>query len=84
MSGGYWSYGQHHIANIVEELEDTDTQELDCIMEGNLYALIAELDKCAVHMQRLDWYLSGDDSKETYHKRLEEDLEKPLEKLRSS
>ena len=79
MSGGFWNYGQHQIDNIIEDLEDTflhTEQELDAITESNLVALIAELKKCSVHMQRLDWFLSGDDGQETYHKRLKEDLDK--------
>lgn len=35
---------------------------------------IKYLKKSAVYAQRIDWLLSGDDSEESFHKRLKEDL----------
>ena len=81
MSGGRFNYMQYNIQDIIEEIEMLDLgelEELDAITQSNYYALLAELKKCHVHMQRLDWLLSGDDGQETYHKRLAEDLEKLL------
>ena len=81
MSGGRFNYMQYNIQDIIEELEMLDLDELeevDAITQSNYFALIAELKKCQVHMQRLDWLLSGDDGQETYHKRLADDLEKLL------
>ena len=59
-------------------LDLDELEEVDTITQSNYFALIAELKKCHVHMQRLDWLLSGDDGQKTYHKRLAEDLEKLL------
>ena len=81
MSGGRFNYMQYNIQDIIEELEMLDLDELeevDAITQSNYFALIAELKKCHVHMQRLDWLLSGDDGQKTYHKRLAEDLAKLL------
>jgi hypothetical protein len=33
------------------------------------------LKRAAVYAQRIDWFLSGDDGEENFHKRLKEDLE---------
>jgi len=81
MSGGRFNYAQSRIQCLIEEIEMLDLgelEELDAITQSNYYALIAELNKCQVHMDRLDWLLSGDDGQETYHERLAEDLEKLL------
>ena len=81
MSGGRFNYEQDGIQVVIEELEQLPLDELeglDAIAQSNYFALIAELKKCHVHMQRLDWLLSGDDGQKTYHKRLAEDLAKLL------
>ena len=81
MSGGRFNYEQDGIQVAIEELEQLPLDELeglDAIAQSNYFALIAELKKCHVHMQRLDWLLSGDDGQETYHKQLADDLEKLL------
>ena len=81
MSGGIWNYEQYSVQTAIEELEQlpsNELEELDAITQSNYYALLAELKKCYVHTQRLDWLLSGNDGQETYHKRLTEDLAKLL------
>ena len=81
MSGGRFNYEQDGIQVAIEELEQLpldELEELDAITQSNYFALIAELKKCYIHIQRLDWLLSGDDGQETYHKRLAEDLAKLL------
>ena len=81
MSGGIWNYEQYSVQIAIEDLEQlpsNELEELDAITQSNYFALIAELKKCHIHMQRLDWLLSGDDGQETYHKKLAEDLAKLL------
>ena len=81
MSDGIWNYEQYSVQIAIEELEQLSSdelEELDAITQSNYFALIAELKKCYIHMQRLDWLLSGDDGQETYHERLAEDLAKLL------
>ena len=81
MSGGYWEYGQYQLKNIADDLIDThkdDIELMDEQMKLNLIKTIRMVKEAQIHMQRLDWYLSGDDGLETYHKRLAEDLEKLL------
>ena len=77
MSGGYWDYGQYKINDIIDDLIKIDsnaTEIMDERMKLNLSKLIHSLEIASVHMQRLDWYLSGDDGSDTYHKRLESEL----------
>ena len=77
MSGGHWDYGQYKIDEIVDALLETDSdsvERMDEQMKHNLLELIHSLEVASVHMQRLDCYLSGDDGSDTYHKRLESEL----------
>lgn len=37
---------------------------------------IRVINEAQVYIHRIDWLISGDDSESTFHKRLEEDLEK--------
>jgi hypothetical protein len=41
------------------------------------------LTKAAIYAQRIDWYLSGDDGKESFLRRLDEELE-PFEKEKTA
>ena len=80
MSGGRWDHGQYKIENIIVDLKETfedayDVNLMDDKMIQDLHELIAALEVSEILMHRLDWYLSGDDGRESYHKRLKEDLE---------
>ena len=44
-------------------------------MKLGLTKTIRLLTEAEIHMHRLDWYLAGDDGKETYYERLKEDLD---------
>jgi hypothetical protein len=81
MSGGYFDYNQHKINYIIEELNDFigDKQKikeykisLETLKEFN--NAIDILKKASIYTQRIDWFLSGDDGQENFHKRLKEDL----------
>lgn len=85
MSGGtfnYMQYSLNEIANSIEEIiKQNDIEDeyghklefspetLDKFKEG-----IALLRKAEVYAQRIDWLCAGDDGEETFHQRLEEDL----------
>ena len=87
MSGGtfdYMQYSLNEIANSIEKIIkqndiedeyghkiDFSQETLDKFKEG-----IALLRKAEVYAQRIDWLYAGDDGEETFHKRLEEDLNK--------
>ena len=48
---------------------------MDEQIKVNLLNLINKLEDASIHMQRLDWFLSGDEGMETYHKRLKVELD---------
>lgn len=82
MSGGRFDYKQYIIEDIIdvieEEIKDIDAnveeegqqEELLELMKSTIDAL--ELAKVSVN--RLDWYLSGDDGFETYKQRLNDEI----------
>ena len=45
-------------------------------VEEKFKEAVEQLKRAYVYVQRIDWYLSGDDSEETFLERLEEDLTK--------
>lgn len=94
MSGGHFDYKQHHIDDIICEMQNIiknnnkENDSLDYFGEYDVnYKLspevIAEINKAIVFLKlaniythRIDYLLSGDDSEESFFKRIEEDLNK--------
>lgn len=85
MSGGYFDYKQWWIDHIADEIEqliktnntpdewgDARNYSGETIERFNI--AVALLRNAAIYAQRIDWLVSGDDSEETFHKRLLEDL----------
>ena len=80
MSGGYFNYNQYAISNIIEKMTevlenkrnpyDLNEEEKAIFKQGILFLEIAY-----IYAQRIDWYLSGDDGKEQFIKRLKEELD---------
>ena len=79
MSGGYFDYDQLRIKDIIVEIESILLDDSDYNMkEETIQEFKKGLDylyKAYIYTQRIDWFLSGDDSEETFHERLREDLE---------
>ena len=79
MSGGHFEYAQFHISNIAEGLKE-DIR--DCIEDRSVSEkTISEMQTglrflrlAYIYAQRIDWFMSGDDGEETFHKRLKADL----------
>lgn len=80
MSGGHFDYKQHHLRDIADDIERViaknaeseyrfDDKTIVRFREGVKALRIAE-----TYAQRIDWLLSGDDSEESFHERLETDL----------
>ena len=83
MSGGHFDYKQHHIREIADEIarivKDEEARDipdshyepasLDAMKEAYKVLLKAE-----VYARRIDWLVSGDDSDETFAKRLHKEL----------
>lgn len=75
MSGGHFDYGQWRIYSIAEEVElliasgDYDQAEVAEFRNG-----LAALKAAFIYVQRIDWFVSGDDGEESFHQRLKEEL----------
>jgi len=94
MSGGHFDYKQHHIDDIICEMENiikNNNKEIDSLEYFGEYdqnhnlspEVIVEINKGIVFLKlahiythRIDYLLSGDDSEESFFKRIEEDLNK--------
>ena len=84
MSGGTFEYEQHHLSSLAEEIDENlktikeDTDEWDATIpkqiQNELQSCSYMLKRLFVRIQRLDWYLAGDDSIKSYNKRLREEL----------
>jgi hypothetical protein len=100
MSGGFFGYSQHHIQDIIGELEaiirrgklypDDEWWDSCCKQQDLSYterevflAGIAILKIAYIYAQRIDYYLSGDDSLECLLKRLQEDLGAQVQDVRN-
>lgn len=76
MSGGYFDYEQCRMQNMVNRLasvietNDEFSKETLAEFRKGLVLLMA----AAVYLERIDFLLCGDDSEESFHTRLKEDL----------
>jgi len=76
MSGGYFDYEQgrmqsmaDRLASVIETNDEFSQETLAEFLKG-----LVLLRAAAVYLERIDFLLSSDDSEETFHKRLKEDL----------
>jgi len=90
MSGGYFDYSQYNITRIADDVDslirNNDLTELDewgKYRSGRNFSpevivkfkeALKLLRAAEVYAQRIDWLVSGDDSEQSFLKRLEEDL----------
>lgn len=89
MSGGHFDYKDdqigwiaNKIGQLIEYNDSTQTNEWDdWVGHGfsketveQLHAAKIFLEIAQIYAHRIDWLVSGDDSEESFHKRLEEDL----------
>lgn len=88
MSGGRFDYSQYRITQIIDTIEqeiinnDAEPRPVDYFEPNNFsQETIEEFKKgieylkiAQVYAQRIDWLLSCDDSEESFHKRLKQDL----------
>jgi len=76
MSGGdLCDYCQYALVNVVEDLEEKiELGEYTEDIKILLLLVIADLQKNAIVLQRIDWLVSGDDGKEAFYRRLTEEL----------
>lgn len=80
MSGGAFGYHQAKIGYIVDYLEDfmNSGEFKDYEFSGKtlneFQKVIAFLKIAQIYAQRIDWLICGDDSEESFHVRLKQDL----------
>lgn len=75
MSGGQWYYVQdklHHIA--VDIPIWMNRNAVDDEVTRKFIEAVAIIKQAAVYIERIDWFMSGDDGEEEFIKRLQEDL----------
>jgi hypothetical protein len=91
MSGGHFRYDQYKLQMIADEIEqliiDNESEEVNEYGEKKGYhfsketikefmGAVALLRVSYVYVQRVDWLVSGDDGEDSFHRRLNLDLEK--------
>lgn len=91
MSGGHFDYKNYNISDIADQIEDlvvnnnsNEANEWGDVI-GNHFGpetieefkkAVVVLRQAAVYAQRIDYLVSGDDSENSFHERLAEDLVK--------
>jgi uncharacterized protein with ATP-grasp and redox domains len=82
MSGGHFNYAQRHINDIAESIAEYLKHNKYGYSYDTIYDFrqaIYALRLAAIYAQRIDWLLSGDDSEESFHTRLEEEYNELLD-----
>lgn len=79
MSGGYFEYKQYALDDIISSIDQIirDIEQYEFRDQKTIEEFRNALDVCKrarVYVHRIDWFLSGDDSEETFHERLKEEL----------
>lgn len=83
MSGGAFNYNDYHIPGIADQIEefirDNEDRSEYRYSEATIQRFreaVKLLREAGVYVHRIDWLVSGDDGEESFHKRLERDLER--------
>ena len=79
MSGGYFNYDQFRINDIATLTEDylvTHREELPEDIQRHFQDAIKALLIAATYAQRIDWFISGDDGEDSFHRRLKIEMDK--------
>ena len=80
MSGGHFDYIQYRFTEIVEDMDKIIEQQEDYGLDKEAVAHVQMgiklLLAAGVYLQRIDWFVSGDDGLDDFKRRLREDLEK--------
>lgn len=85
MSGGAFDYAQYTMGNIASQIEEmlaSDSYFCSPISDetrAKFKETIVMLKKSEAMVQRIDWFVSGDDGEETFHRRWAEELSKIVE-----
>lgn len=81
MSGGYFEYDQHRLQDMIDKIQhvinENDTTEWYRYSPKTIDEFRNAMDVMEiayVYAQRIDWLVSADDSEDSFHKRLAEEL----------
>jgi hypothetical protein len=76
MSGGHFNYAQHRIGDIIKGIEEALKPGLEISEKtrSEFRTAIIALRIAQIYTQRIDWFLSGDDGEENFHRRLAEEI----------
>jgi hypothetical protein len=79
MSGGHFNHNQGKLTIIAETIEseiriNSSVHHFSPETIKEFEQAVTLLRTAYVYVQRIDWLLSADDSEETFHKRLQEEL----------
>lgn len=75
MSGGHFNYDQYRLHDIESSIKEYSHEiEDDEELLKEFKNAIKYLKIARVYTQRIDWYISGDDGRETFFERLKKDL----------
>ena len=83
MSGGAFDYYQYHIERVADDIEQ-EIRANEKHYKDDYYSndtierfkqAVRFLRIAAIYTQRIDWLLSGDDSEDSFHERLADELD---------
>jgi hypothetical protein len=77
MSGGRFDYIQYRLEDVVEQVENelSDNEGYSETVADILGRTVLYLKLATIYLNRVDWFLSGDDGEEQFVNRLKEDLD---------
>jgi hypothetical protein len=70
MSGGTFDYKQHHIKEIIEEIEERMTDPYPDNVKLVLSEGVNALKRAYIFAKRIDWFLAGDDGEKDFYRKL--------------
>ena len=77
MSGGIFNYIQDDIRRAADIIEsELEGNKLNNKAKRKFRIAIKALRTAAIMLQRIDWFMAGDDGEDTFNKRWDEDFKK--------
>lgn len=78
-----WDEAEEYIQKLIKDggeygdfIDGTNFKPLDTATIEELKKGLQKIKEARVYLQRIDWFLSGDDGENAFHERLKEDLNK--------
>ena len=81
MSGGHFDYEQYRITQVADDVSQVIRKYgKDFFFSSETISKMGETEHClrraSEMLQRVDWFISGDDGEDTFHERWEEEVRK--------